>query len=47
MKLNCFKAYDIRHRVHDELNDDLARRMGDATAQLLGPSPVVLRMTCA
>ena len=42
MKLNCFKAYDIRGRVPDELNEDLARRIGNATAQLLGPGPVVL-----
>ena len=42
MNLNCFKAYDIRGRVPDELNEDLARRIGNATAQLLGPGPVVL-----
>ena len=42
MKLNCFKAYDIRGRVPDELNEDLARRIGNATAQLLGAGPVVL-----
>jgi len=42
MNLNCFKAYDIRGRVPDELNEDLARRIGNATAELLGPGPVVL-----
>ena len=42
MNLNCFKAYDIRGRVPDELNDDLARHIGNATAELLGPGPVVL-----
>ncbi len=42
MNLNCFKAYDIRGRVPDELNEDLAHRIGNATAQLLGPGPVVL-----
>lgn len=42
MNLDCFKAYDIRGRVPDELNEDLARRIGYATAQLLGPGPVVL-----
>ncbi|EIL87468.1 phosphomannomutase/phosphoglucomutase [Rhodanobacter sp. 115] len=42
MNLNCFKAYDIRGRVPDELNEDLARRIGNATAQLLVPGPVVL-----
>jgi phosphomannomutase / phosphoglucomutase len=42
MNLNGFKAYDIRGRVPDELNEDLARRIGNATSQLLGPGPVVL-----
>lgn len=42
MNLNSFKAYDIRGRVPDELNEDLARRIGNATAQLLEPGPVVL-----
>lgn len=42
MNLNCFKAYDIRGRVPDELDEDLARRIGNATAQLLRPGPVVL-----
>lgn len=41
MNLNCFKAYDIRGRIPDELNEDLARRIGMATVQLLGPGPVV------
>jgi phosphomannomutase / phosphoglucomutase len=42
MNLNCFKAYDIRGRVPDELNENLARRIGMATVQLLGPGPVVI-----
>ncbi|MGC1550846.1 MAG: phosphomannomutase [Rhodanobacter sp.] len=41
MDLNCFKAYDIRGRVPDELNEELVRRIGMATVQLLGPGPVV------
>lgn len=40
--LSCFKAYDVRGRVPDELNEDLARRIGQATAQRLDPGPVVL-----
>lgn len=40
--LNCFKAYDIRGRVPDELNEALARRIGMGMAMLLGPGPVVL-----
>ncbi|GAB2555988.1 phosphohexomutase domain-containing protein [Rhodanobacter koreensis] len=42
MDLNCFKAYDIRGRVPDELNEDLARRIGNATAQMLRPGPVII-----
>lgn len=41
MDLNCFKAYDIRGRVPDELNEDLIRRIGMAVAQQLRPGPVV------
>jgi len=42
MNLNCFKAYDIRGRVPDELDEALARRIGVAMAAKLGPGPVVL-----
>lgn len=42
MNLNSFKAYDIRGRVPDELNEDLAMRIGNATSQLLAPGPIVL-----
>ncbi|MFC3813463.1 phosphomannomutase [Lysobacter sp. GCM10012299] len=42
MELRCFKAYDVRGRVPDELNEDIARRIGHATADVLGPGPVVL-----
>jgi phosphomannomutase/phosphoglucomutase len=38
----AFKAYDIRGRVPDELNDDVASRLGGELAHLLGPGPVVL-----
>ncbi|MDR0183629.1 phosphomannomutase [Lysobacter arvi] len=41
-ELRCFKAYDVRGRVPDELNEDLARNIGRATAAVLGPGPVVL-----
>ena len=33
MNLSCFKAYDIRGRYPDELNEDLARRIGYAFAR--------------
>jgi phosphomannomutase/phosphoglucomutase len=38
----AFKAYDIRGRVPDELNEPLAARIGVAMAALLQPGPVVL-----
>ncbi|KRG79483.1 phosphomannomutase [Stenotrophomonas ginsengisoli] len=38
----AFKAYDIRGRVPDQLNTDLATRIGVALAAQLGPGPVVL-----
>ncbi|MDR3444387.1 MULTISPECIES: phosphomannomutase [unclassified Dyella] len=42
MDLRCFKAYDIRGRVPDELNETLAQRIGFALSNQLGPGPVVL-----
>jgi len=40
--LPCFKAYDIRGRVPDELDETLARKIGLGMAGLLGPGPVVV-----
>ena len=42
MTLPAFKAYDIRGRVPDELNEDLARRIGVALAAQLSPGAVVV-----
>jgi phosphomannomutase/phosphoglucomutase len=42
MPLPAFKAYDIRGRVPDELDEDLARRIGVALAGMLDAGPVVL-----
>lgn len=42
MNLNCFKAYDIRGRVPDELNDEIAYRIGRAYAQLVQPKTVAV-----
>lgn len=42
MPLSCFKAYDIRGRVPEELNPPLARRIGMGMAGLLNPGPVVV-----
>lgn len=42
MKTSCFKAYDIRGRIPDELNTDLARRIAYAYAQVIKPKRVVV-----
>ncbi len=42
MTLPAFKAYDIRGRVPNELNEDLARRIGVALAAQLSPGTVVV-----
>ena len=42
MNLSCFKAYDIRGRVPDELDDVLAYRIGRAYAAFLNPDRVVV-----
>jgi phosphomannomutase len=40
--ITCFKAYDIRGRVEDELDADVAWRIGRAYAAFLTPQRVVL-----
>jgi phosphomannomutase len=42
MKISCFKAYDIRGRIPDQLNEDVAYRIGRAFAQFLKPKTVVV-----
>lgn len=42
MQLPCFKGYDIRCRVPDELDETLARKIGLAMSNLFGSRPVVL-----
>lgn len=41
-RLNSFKAYDIRGRIPDELNEDLAYNIGRGYAALLSPSKVCI-----
>ena len=41
-RLRCFKAYDIRGRVPDELNDDIAWRIGRAFVAHTGAGRVVI-----
>ena len=40
--LTCFKAYDIRGQIPDELNEDLAWRIGRAYAEWLQPRTVAV-----
>jgi len=40
--LACFKAYDVRGRMPDELNEDIAYSIGRAFAQFLKPTTVVV-----
>ena len=40
--LTCFKAYDLRGRVPDELNESIARRIGRAYAECIQPGSVVV-----
>jgi phosphomannomutase len=42
MSLSCFKAYDIRGRLGDEINEDIAYRIGRAYAQHLKPRRIVV-----
>ena len=41
-EFTCFKAYDVRGKLEEELNEDIAYRIGRATAQLLNAKSVVL-----
>jgi phosphomannomutase/phosphomannomutase/phosphoglucomutase len=40
--LSCFKAYDIRGRIPDELNTDIAYRIGRAYAENIQPDRVIV-----
>jgi phosphomannomutase len=41
-EISCFKAYDVRGRVPDQLNEDVARRIGCAYAEVIRPEKVVV-----
>ena len=49
--LDCFKAYDVRGRIPDQLNEEIACRIGRAYAQVIQPGTVVvghdIRLTSA
>ena len=40
--ISCFKAFDVRGRIPDELNEDVANRIGKAYAQVINPGTVVV-----
>ena len=40
--ITCFKAYDVRGRVPDQLNEDIAKRIGRAYATVINPGSVVV-----
>ncbi len=42
INIECFKAYDIRGRIPDQLNTDIAYRIGNATAAFLEAKRVVV-----
>ena len=39
---DCFKAYDVRGRIPDQLNENIARRIGKAYAEVIQPGTVVV-----
>jgi len=41
-ELSCFKAYDVRGRIPDQLNEDIAYRIGRAYAAVIQPARVVV-----
>lgn len=41
-EISCFKAYDIRGRISDQLNEDIAYRIGRAYVEYLAPKTVVV-----
>ncbi|MDB6059976.1 MAG: phosphomannomutase [Verrucomicrobiaceae bacterium] len=41
-KFECFKAYDVRGRVPDQINEDIAYRIGRAYAEVVKPGSVVV-----
>ena len=42
MQIDCFKAYDIRGRIPDQLNPDIAYRIANAMAEFLDAERIVV-----
>ncbi len=41
-EITCFKAYDVRGRIPDQINEDIAYRIGRAYAEVVRPKKVVV-----
>ncbi|MEX2364995.1 MAG: phosphomannomutase [Pseudohongiellaceae bacterium] len=41
-KFTCFKAYDVRGRIPDQLNEEIVYRIGRAYAEFIRPAKVVV-----
>ena len=41
-EISCFKAYDVRGRIPDQLNEEIAYRIGKAYADFLKPNNIVV-----
>ena len=42
ISIDCFKAYDVRGRIPDQLNTDIAYRIANATAEYLDARQIVI-----
>ncbi len=42
ISIDCFKAYDVRGQIPTQLNDDIAYRIGNATAEFLAADRIVV-----
>ena len=40
--IRCFKSYDVRGRIPDELNEDIAKRIGQGYAEVIQLGTVVV-----
>lgn len=46
INLTCFKAYDIRGQIGNDLDEDIAYRIGRAYCAYLSPSDIVVGCDC-
>ena len=41
-ELSCFKAYDVRGQIPNQINEDICYRIGRAYAEVIKPKKVVV-----